>query len=152
MPYTARTPLNLVDTARSIADRTAKTLMLKYKCLLAEGSLCRKPHFAIDDPVAEFVSRYFEISTPESKIDRSEGPGEIDFFGAKNAVDYLRLPERVNEMADKLEVMSCDMTEIRGDFGATCWYSWQEVSKERPFDTVTKGLGNKQIAFLNTGF
>jgi predicted transcriptional regulator len=106
-------PLSLMDTAKSIADRTAKTLMLKYKCLLAEGSLCRKPHFAIDDPVAEFVSRYFEISTPESKIDRSEGPGEIDFFGVKNAVDYLRLPEEVSAIREKLDVLCSDIGEIR---------------------------------------
>jgi DNA-binding transcriptional ArsR family regulator len=78
-------PVKLMDAAKSIADRTAKTLMLKYRCLLEEGTLCRKPQIAIDDPVADF-----EISTPESKIDRSEGPGEIDFFGVKNAVDYLR--------------------------------------------------------------
>lgn len=86
-------PVKLIDTARSIADRTAKTLMLKYKCLLEEGTLCRRPDIAVDDPIAEFVSRYFEISIPESKINRIEGPGEIDFFRAKNAVDscvYLK--------------------------------------------------------------
>ena len=106
-------PVVMLDIARSLSDRTTNALMQKYRCLLAEGQLCRKPHIAIDDPVAEFVSRYFEISTPESKIDQSEGPGEIDFFGAKNAVDYLRLPERVKEIADKLEVIGCDMTEIK---------------------------------------
>jgi len=136
-------PVKLMDTARSIADRTAKTLMLKYKCLLGEGSLCRKPHFAIDDAVAEFVSRYFEISTPESKIDRSEGPGEIDFFGAKNAVDYLRLPERVKEMADKLEVMSCDMTEIKATLEQLVGIFDKGV-EGRTFETVIKSLGDKQ--------
>lgn len=33
-------PIELMDSAKSIADRTAKTLMLKYNCLLMEGSLC----------------------------------------------------------------------------------------------------------------
>jgi DNA-binding MarR family transcriptional regulator len=136
-------PVTLVDAARSIADRTAKTLMLKYKCLLAEGSICRKPHIAIEDSVAEFVSRYFEISTSESKIDRSEGLGEIDFFGVKNAVDYLRLPERVTEMADKLEVMSCDMTEIKATLEQLIGILGKDI-EEHPFETVIKSLEDKQ--------
>lgn len=106
-------PVELLDNARSLADKTAKSLMQKYSCILEEGKLCRRPHMAIDDPVAEFVSRYFEISTPESKIDRSEGPGEIDYFGAKNAIDYLRLPERVKEISDKQDSQSDDIVEIK---------------------------------------
>ena len=56
---------------------------------------------------------YFEINTPDSKIDRSKCPGEIDYFGAKNALDYLRLPERVNEIAEKVEFIASDLVEIR---------------------------------------
>ncbi|MCW4002453.1 MAG: helix-turn-helix domain-containing protein [Candidatus Bathyarchaeota archaeon] len=105
-------PSMLQDTAKTIADRTAKALMQKYHCLLQEGQLCRKPHFAIDDPVAEFVSRYFEISTPEAKIDRSKGLGEIDYFGTKNAVDYLRMPEQVNAIEEKVESLNLELKEM----------------------------------------
>ena len=105
-------PITLVDNTKSVADRTAKTLMLKYNFSFGEGSLCRKPHFAFDVQF-NFVSRYFEISIPEAKIDRSEGPGEIDFFGVKNAVDYLRLPEQVNKINDRVDVMSCEVSEIK---------------------------------------
>lgn len=106
-------PTALLDTAKSIADRVAQNLVLKYKCLLEEGRICRNPHIAIDDPVAEFVSRYFEISTSEAKIDRSKGSGEIDFFGVKNAIDYLRMPEQVNWIVENLESLSLDVKEIR---------------------------------------
>jgi len=137
-------PVTLIDSARSVADRTAKTLMLKYKCLLSEGSLCRKPHIAIDDPVAEFVSRYFEISTPESKIDRSEGPGEIDFFGAKNAVDYLRLPERVNQMADKLEVISDDILEVKAALEQLAAFLGKSLI-EHSLETTIKSLDDSTV-------
>ena len=136
-------PITLVDNTKSVADRTAKTLMLKYNCLLAEGSLCRKPHFAIDDSVAEFVSRYFEISIPEAKIDRSEGPGEIDFFGVKNAVDYLRLPEQVNKINDRVDVMSCEVSEIKSILEILVGILSKGI-EGRPFEVLIKSLEDKQ--------
>ena len=72
-----------------------------------------------------------------------KGPGEIDFFGAKNAVDYLRMPERVNEMSDRLEVMSCDMIEIKATLEQLVAIIDKSIEK-RPFETVIKSLEDKQ--------
>jgi DNA-binding transcriptional ArsR family regulator len=110
-----RDPVELLDLARGLADRTAEALMQKYGCKLAEGKLCRRPHIAIDDPVAEFISRYFELSTSECKIDRSEGLGEIDHFSIENAVEYLMMPERVKKLAGQLESVNYDLEQISGN-------------------------------------
>jgi hypothetical protein len=110
-----KNPVELLDLARACADRTARALMQKYGCRLEEGKLCRRPHIAIDDPVAEFISRYFELSSEEAKIDRSEGVGEIDHFTIESAVDYLRLPELTKKIDGRLDVMSGDVDVIRAE-------------------------------------
>jgi len=110
-----RGPAELLDLARQLADRTARALMQKYGCRLAEGRLCRRPHIAVDDPVAEFLSRYFEISVDEKKIDRSEGLGEIDHFTLDGAVDYLLMPERVKALEGKVEAINGLLEELVGD-------------------------------------
>lgn len=107
-----RSPVELLDQARQLADRTARALMLKYGCKLAEGKLCRKPHIGINDPVAEFLSRYFEVSTDDRKIDRSEGIGEIDHFSLESAVDYLLMPEKVKAIEGKLDSVASQVDEI----------------------------------------
>jgi len=110
-----RGPAELLDLARQLADRTARALMQKYGCRLAEGKLCRRPHIAVDDPVAEFLSRYFEISVDEKKIDRSEGLGEIDHFTLDGAVDYLLMPERVKALRGKVEAINGLLEELASD-------------------------------------
>ena len=108
-------PVMLLDLARTCADRTAKALMQKYGCLLEEGKLCRKPHIAIDDPVAEFISRYFELSSEGAKIDASEGIGEIDHFSIESAVDYLRLPELTKKIEGRVDVIGDDVDAMRAE-------------------------------------
>jgi len=107
-----RSPAQLLDLARGLADRTARALMQKYDCRLTEGKLCRRPHIAVDDPVAEFLSRYFEISAGERNIDRSEGLGEIDHFTLDGAVDYLLMPERVKALESKVDAMAADLSDL----------------------------------------
>jgi len=118
-----RGPAELLDSARGLADRTARALMLKYGCRLTEGKLCRRPHIAVDDPVAEFLSRYFEISVGERKIDRSEGLGEIDHFTLDGAVDYLLMPERVKALEGKVDAVASSLEDLvqllRGAFERT---------------------------------
>ena len=110
-----KNPVDLLDLARTCADRTAKALMQKYGCRLAEGKLCRRPHIAIDDPVAEFISRYFELSSEDAKIDKSEGVGEIDHFTIESAVDYLRLPELAKKIDGRVDVIGGDVEAIRAE-------------------------------------
>jgi len=107
-----RNPVELLDLARACADRTARALMQKYGCRLTEGKLCRRPHIAIDDPVADFISRYFELSASERKIDRSEGLGEIDHFTIENAVEYLLMPERVKKLEGQVDAVASNMEEL----------------------------------------
>jgi len=111
-----RSPAQLLDLARGLADRTARALMQKYDCRLTEGKLCRRPHIAVDDPVAEFLSRYFEISAGERKIDRSESLGEIDHFTLDGAVDYLLMPERVKALESKVDAMAADLSDLLKTF------------------------------------
>jgi hypothetical protein len=108
-------PVMLLDLARTCADRTAKALMQKYGCRLEEGKLCRRPHIAVDDPVAEFISRYFELSSEDCKIDKSEGIGEIDHFTIESAVEYLRLPERTKKIEGAVDVIGGDVDAIRAE-------------------------------------
>jgi DNA-binding transcriptional ArsR family regulator len=107
-----RSPVELLDLARACADRTARSLMLKYGCRLAEGKLCRKPHIAIDDPVAEFIGRYFELSAEDKKIDQSEGFGEIDHLSIESAVEYLLMPERVKALEGKVDALGASLEKI----------------------------------------
>ena len=59
----------------------------------------------VRDPVAEFISLYFELSSENAKIDVSEGVGEIDHFTIESAVNYLRLPEITKRMQGQIEVI-----------------------------------------------
>jgi hypothetical protein len=79
---------------------------------LAEGKLCRKPHIAIDDPVAEFIGRYFELSAEDKKIDQSEGFGEIDHLSIESAVEYLLMPERVKALEGKVDALGASLEKI----------------------------------------
>jgi DNA-binding MarR family transcriptional regulator len=75
-----RHPGELFVLAKNLADRIARSLMLKYCCKLTEDEVCRGYELAIDDPVAQLLSRYFTVSTPKRKMDHSPGEleGEID--------------------------------------------------------------------------
>jgi len=99
---------------KGLADRVARALMLKYGCVLAEGRICRGYELAIDDPVAQFLSRYFTVSTPNRRMDHSPGEleGEIDHLSRDAAVEYLLMPERVKALEGKVEALHMDLTEL----------------------------------------
>jgi len=109
-----RSPAELGAMAKGLADRVAKALMLKYGCRLGEGRFCRGYEIAIDDPVAQFLSRYFTVSTPNRKMDHSPGEleGEIDHLSRDAAVEYLLMPERVKALEGKVEALHMDLTEL----------------------------------------
>jgi len=58
-----RSPAELGAMAKGLADRVAKALMLKCGGRLGEGQFCRGYEIAIDDPVAQFLSRCFTIAS-----------------------------------------------------------------------------------------
>jgi len=132
-------PVMLLDLARGCADRTARALMQKYGCRLGEGKLCRRPHIAVDDPVAEFISRYFELSAENCKVDASEGLGEIDHFTIESAVEYLRLPETTRKISGQVEVIGADVDLIKRDLGEVKAFLTRLMSDSEPENGVKPG-------------
>jgi DNA-binding transcriptional ArsR family regulator len=110
-----RSPGELFTLAKNVADRVSRSLMMKYGCRLGEGEICRGYELAIDDPVAQLLSRYFTVSVPgKARMDHSPGEleGEIDFCQRDLAVDYLLLPERVRALEGKIEAVGCDLEVV----------------------------------------
>jgi len=110
-----RSPGELFTLSKNLADRVAKGLMVKYGCRLAEGEICRGHEVAIDDPVAQLLSRYFTVSIPgKVRMDHSPGEleGEIDFTQRDMAVEYLLMPERVKKLEGQLAALNCDLARI----------------------------------------
>jgi len=109
-----RHPGELFTLAKNVADRVARSLMLKYGCKLAEGEICRGYQYGIDDPVAQLLSRYFTVSTGKREIDHSlgEDEGELDHLSRDAAIEYLLMPERVKALEGKLEALHSDVQEL----------------------------------------
>jgi hypothetical protein len=89
--------------------RLARVLEEKFKMKLGAPKLLRKPHYGVYDPVANWFSRFMELSDDIGKIDRSEGVGEIEFYSAELAKDYLTMPLRIlglqGDMAEVKEIL-----------------------------------------------
>lgn len=105
-------PDELLLQAKGMADRVAASLCVKYGLRLGEGQLVPKRHVGVYDPVAELLSRRFEVSDDVGKIDRSEGMGEIDWFSAKAAKDYLLMPGRVENLEKQIAALHSDVQEL----------------------------------------
>lgn len=110
-----RSPGELFTMSKNLADRVAKGLMIKYGCRLADGEICKGHEVAIDDPVAQLLSRYFTVSIPgKCRMDHSPGEleGEIDFTQRDMAIEYLLMPERVKKLEGQLAALNCDLERI----------------------------------------
>jgi hypothetical protein len=109
-----RHPGELFGLAKNVADRVARGLMQKYGYVLAPGEVCKGYELAVDDPVAQLLSRYFTVSTPRRKMDHSPGEdeGEIDHLSRDAAVEYLLMPERVKKLEGAVNAISSQLEEI----------------------------------------
>jgi len=109
-----RHPGELFALAKGLADRVAASLCLRYGCRLGEGRFCRGYEIAVDDPVAQLLSRYFTVSTPRRKMDHSLGEleGEIDHLSRDAAVEYLMMPERVKKIEGQVEALGQRLEEL----------------------------------------
>lgn len=107
-------PGELFGLAKNVADRVARGLMQKYGYVLAPGEVCKGYELAIDDPVAQLLSRYFTVSTPKRKMDHSPGEfeGEIDNTSRDAAIEYLQMPERVKKIEGKLDAVCGQLEEL----------------------------------------
>ena len=106
-----RDPSELLLLAKDAADRVAAHLRLKYGIRLGEGSLARKVHLGVYDPVAALVSRYWQVSDDVAKVDKSEGFGEIDWLSVEAAKDYLLMPQNVKRLIQIQENFANAMNE-----------------------------------------
>jgi len=97
--------------AKDAADRVAAHLRLKYGIRLGEGSLARKVHLGVYDPVAALASRYWQISDDVANVDESEGLGEIDWLSVEAAKDYLLMPQNVKRLIQIQENFANAMNE-----------------------------------------
>ena len=143
-----RSPGELFTLSKNLADRVAKGLMVKYGCRLAEGEICRGHEIAIDDPVAQLLSRYFTVSIPgKARMDHSPGEleGEIDFTQRDMAVEYLLMPERVKKLEGQLAALNCDLARI-----SSCLEKLTDVlgklcePQDEAENNVTKSVGGKE--------
>jgi dihydropteroate synthase len=109
-------PGELFVLAKNLADRVAKSLMMKYGCRLTEGEISPGYELKVDDPVAKLLARYFCVSTPERKIDHSPGwdQGELENLSRDAAVEYLLMPERVKKLEGQVQALHVDLEELTG--------------------------------------
>jgi hypothetical protein len=107
-------PGELFSMATNLANRVAQSLMDKYGVVLSVGSIQKGYELAIDDPVAQFLSQYFEVSTDKRKLDHSVGnQGEIDQLSRDSAIEYLLMPERVKKMEGQFHGLSSRVNDLR---------------------------------------
>ena len=92
----------LFDKAKNIANNIAQKLQQEHEFELSSGELSRKPHFAVLNPVINEIAKQLQVSTKDGEIDQSEGAGEIDFFTPEKADNFLKMPERVNQLENHL--------------------------------------------------
>jgi len=137
-----RHPGELFSLAKNVADRVAAHLSLKYGCRLADGMICRGYEYAIDDPVAQLLSRYFMVATGKRKMDHSPGEleGEIDHLGRDAAVEYLLMPERVKALEGKIEALAEQIGEVHE------WFSALKKAVNAPTD-VRRNDGTKDVNY-----
>jgi DNA-binding MarR family transcriptional regulator len=109
-------PGEFFTLAKNLADRVAKSLMMKYGCRLTEGEISPGYELKVDDPVAKLLARYFCVSTPERKIDHSPGwdQGELENLSRDAAVEYLLMPERVKKLEGQVQGLHVDLEELTG--------------------------------------
>ena len=110
-----KSPGELINLAKNLADRVSKGLMVKYSCILADGELLRGYELALDDPVAQLLSRYFCVSLPgRARMDHSPGEleGEIDFAHKDFAIQYLLVPEKVGNLERQVSNIGADLEKI----------------------------------------
>jgi hypothetical protein len=97
-----RSPMEVYGLEMNLANRVAVALCKKYGVVLAEG----KPvggEMVVEDPVATLFGKFFTVRTSNRKVDHSWNEGELENLGKDAVVDYLRMPEKVRRIDQKLD-------------------------------------------------
>ncbi len=97
-----KSQIEIASLAMNLANRVAIALSKKYGVVLSEGKSIAG-EVAIEDPVAKVVGKYVIIRTPHRKIDHSWGEGELENLSKDAVIDYLKMPEAVREIHEKVD-------------------------------------------------
>lgn len=100
----------------SIRDilRFAENLQTKHKIKLGLPSLYRKPHFGINEPLMRGINQHVQVTGPNEWIDSSPFPGSIEFFDPIRIIQYLRMPDRI-ENCEKIMLEITGQMKIFGE-------------------------------------
>lgn len=108
-----RGPAEVYGLAMNVANRVARALCSKYRCVLEEGRFVAG-ELAVEDPVATLFGRYFTVSTPKRKVDHSWNVGELEHLQKDAVIEYLQMPERVKDLGNRLELIEASLAKIAG--------------------------------------
>jgi hypothetical protein len=116
----AKTPAEVYGLAMNLANRIAVSLGKKYGVVLCEGKFVGG-ELAVEDPVAKLFGRFFTVRTKQRKVDHSWNEGELENMGKDAVIDYLRMPEKVKKIDEKVdsltfyvERLTSKLTEVLG--------------------------------------
>jgi DNA-binding MarR family transcriptional regulator len=90
------------------------SLQTKYKVRLGAPTLYCKPHFGINEPLMAIINENVQVSGPEEWTDSSPFPGSIEFFEPHRIMQYLKMPEKI-ENNEKVLLEITEQMKIFGD-------------------------------------
>jgi DNA-binding MarR family transcriptional regulator len=122
-------PYELLFKAREEADRLATHLEQKFDMVLGRGTLSRKPHFGIYDPIARRFAENFQLSDDVAKIDESEGYGEIDWHDPEAAKSYLLMPISVERIRAEVKELNTRLRSLEAGL-TTIMQTWNLVGNK----------------------
>lgn len=92
----------------------ADSLQNKYQVRLGTPTLFRKPHFGINEPLMAIINDSVQVSGPKEWTDSSPFPGSIEFFEPYRIMQYLKMPEKI-ENSEKILLEITEQMKIFGD-------------------------------------
>jgi hypothetical protein len=92
----------------SIRDLLQFAMLLphRYGVKLGSPSLVCKPHFGLIDPLFKRINKVVQVSGSTEWTDESPASGSVEFFDPRRIVAYLRMPEKVDDIAKQLAEVS----------------------------------------------
>jgi len=111
-----RSPVEVTNLALNLANRVRDGLVRKYGCVLGEGRVVAS-ELAVEDPIATLFGRYFTVRTGKRKIDHSWNVGELEHLQKDAVIAYLQMPEKVEQIEKRLEVVNASLEKLAGALG-----------------------------------
>lgn len=100
-------PYRLYNTMRNKAEKIRDYLQIHFGLVVGDPEQIRKPHYAVPDAYAKKASGKIEFANELGKIDQSEGEeGEIDWFSPEAVDEYLKMPNKVSNLEQKIDQLT----------------------------------------------